>query len=141
MKKIVVGFDGSPVGRKALEWARDEGRQWDAEVVVVHAWEFTPLVVATDAPVDLPELKRASAATVARAVDEVWGDDAASVTQQVVEKIPAQAVLDAAEDGADLVVVGSRGLGGFKGLLLGSVSDKISHHCPCPVVIVRGPDH
>ena len=70
-----------------------------------------------------------------RQVREVFGEREARVERRVVEDLPASAVLDAAAD-ADLVVVGSRGRGGLKGMLLGSVSQKVVHHSPCPVVVI-----
>lgn len=139
IKRIVVGVDGSAGSRAALEWARDEAAQWGATVVAVQAWEFTPLVVATDAPIDLAELKRATVESLATTIDEVFGGTDVAVESSVVEDLPARAVLDATED-ADLVVVGSRGLGGVKSLLLGSVSQKILHHAHVPVVVVRPPE-
>lgn len=139
VRRIVVGVDGSSGSRAALEWARDEAVQWDAQVVAVQAWEFTPLIVATDAPIDLQELRRATEESLDNMVREVFGDEADRVEQRVVEELPAQAVLDAAAD-CDLVVVGSRGLGGVRSLLLGSVSQKVLHHAHCPVVVVRPPE-
>jgi nucleotide-binding universal stress UspA family protein len=64
--------------------------------------------------------------------------DGPTIERKLVQARPAEALLAEAE-GADLVVVGSRGLGGFSGLLLGSVSQQVAHHARCPVVIVRGP--
>jgi nucleotide-binding universal stress UspA family protein len=135
--RIVVGVDGSEGARRAAEWAAAEAERWDASVVVVQAWEFTPLVVATEAPIDLSKLRSDADAALATLVAEVFGGRASQVQARLVEELPANAVLDAvAETDADLVVVGSRGQGGLKGLLLGSVSQKIVHHAPCPVVVV-----
>ncbi len=136
INRIVVGVDGSAGSRAALEWARDEAGQWGATVVAVQAWEFTPLVVATDAPIDLGELKRATEESLETTVAQVFAGSEVSVESRVVEDLPARAVLDAADD-AELVVVGSRGLGGMKSLILGSVGQKILHHAHVPVVVVR----
>lgn len=85
----------------------------------------------------LPELQESADKLAAGLVDEVVGGDTSVTVEPVaVEAPPASALLDAAGD-ADLVVVGSRGLGGFKSLLLGSVSHQIVQHAPCPVVIHR----
>jgi nucleotide-binding universal stress UspA family protein len=135
VKRIVVGVDGSDGALAAMRWTADEAAQWDADVVAVQAWEFTPLVVATDAPIDLQQLRADTDAQLDRQVREIFGDREARVERRVVEDLPANAVLEAAAD-ADLVVVGSRGRGGLKGMLLGSVSQKVVHHSPCPVVVI-----
>lgn len=88
----------------------------------------------------LPELQEAAEKQVTGLVEEVVGGDTSVTVEPVaVEAPPTSALLDAAGD-ADLVVVGSRGLGGFKSLLLGSVSHQIVQHAPCPVVIHRAPE-
>jgi nucleotide-binding universal stress UspA family protein len=135
--RIVVGVDGSEGAHLAAEWAAAEAERWGASVLVVQAWEFTPLVVATEAPIDLQELRSSADEALATLVGEVFEGRGIEVTARIVEELPANAVLDAVKEiGADLVVVGSRGQGGLKGLLLGSVSQKIVHHAPCPVVVV-----
>lgn len=144
MQKIVVGIDGSDASKNALRWAVDEGRLRDARVVALHAWE-TPLPSPDATPV--PQLDLAALVTqtheaalelVTSVVEEVaGGDQSQSVTPVAVEGAAASALIEAARD-ADLLVVGSRGLGGFGALLLGSVSQECAHHAPCPVLIHRG---
>ncbi len=138
IRRIVVGVDGSAAAEAALVWARDEARRWGAEVLAVQAWEFTPLVVATDAPVDLEALRAGTHESLRRQVEAVFGADDPTVESRAVEDLPAQALLHAA-DGADLLVLGSRGLGGVKSFFLGSVSAKVLHDAPCPVVVVPDP--
>lgn len=135
VKRIVVGVDGSDGALAAMRWTAAEAAQWDADVVAVQAWEFTPLVVATDAPIDLQQLRADTDTQLDRQVREIFGDRESRVERRVVEDLPASAVLEAAAD-ADLVVVGSRGRGGLKGMLLGSVSQKVVHHSPCPIVVI-----
>jgi nucleotide-binding universal stress UspA family protein len=148
MGKIVVGVDGSPGSVAALAWAVAEGRLRGASVHAVHAWEL-PLApgeagsyVAVGEPSsehDLEAVGRTLEATADEALREsVRGVDTTGVElrSESVEGRPADALLGAAED-ADLLVVGSRGRGGFKGLVLGSVSQRVAHHARCPVVIVR----
>jgi nucleotide-binding universal stress UspA family protein len=136
--RIVVGFDGSKPARRALEWAAAEARLRDAVLRVVYAWMIVPiavpeLVIAED----VDELQRSAEAYLADAVAGLLpADDGVEVELVVVNARPAEALLEAAKD-ADLLVVGSRGLGGFAGLLLGSISSQCAHHAPCPVVIVR----
>jgi nucleotide-binding universal stress UspA family protein len=137
MKRIVIGVDGSPGAAAALDWGLSEARLRDASVDVVHAYH---------SPVsgELPpggEVSDEMAAAATGVVDEALATvDASGVdVRRRVEHGPAAAVLVAAASGADLLVLGSRGRGGFAGLLLGSVSQQCTHHAPCPVVIVRSP--
>ena len=138
VNRIVVGVDGSEGSLAAMRWTAAEADRWDADVVAVQAWEFTPLVVATDAPIDLEQLRAQTDIQLDEQVREIFGDREGRVERRVVEDLPATAVLEAAVD-ADLVVVGSRGRGGFAGLLLGSVSSHVAHHAGCPVVVVPNP--
>lgn len=140
VQRIVVGMDGSEGSLAALRWAATEAERWDASVLAVQAWEFTPLIVATEAPIDLAQIRLDTEEYLDRQVSEVVADSGVTVEQQVVEELPARAILDAAEEaGADLIVVGTRGRGGLKGLLLGSVSQKVLTHATCPVVVVPLP--
>jgi len=141
--KIVVGVDGSEESKAALRWALEEARLRQAELLCVHAWLYPSVVDPTglSAPLavnmfeglrddagELLELMIAEVATEA--------DTDVKISRSVVEGPAASALLGAAQD-ADLLVVGSRGRGGFSGLLLGSVSQQCAHHAICPVVIVR----
>ncbi len=138
--RIVVGVDGSDFAVGALAWALDEARLRNATLTIVHAWQYLPMVaepLAAVPPIPFAELednaKRIVAETIEKATD---GQEPGVVLDiRVVEGPPAPALLGAAE-GATLLVVGSRGRGGFAGLLLGSVSQQITHHAPCPVVIL-----
>ena len=141
MRKIVVGVDGSDASKGALRWAVDEGRAHGAEVVALCAYEAP--VVAPDLspahPVDLmaavTEFHDAALQIATLAINEVVGGDSSStVLPAAVEDPPAKALIDAAAE-ADLLVVGSRGLGGVASVLLGSVSQECAAHAPCPVLI------
>lgn len=137
---IVVGVDGSPSSRQALRWAAREAALRDAEVRVVTAWTIPWSVYSSIAvPDDLgKDLETAATEQAADMIAEL-GPDAEGVQVRTVvrEGDPAHVLLHEAE-GAELLVVGSRGLGGFRDLLLGSVSQQCAHHAPCPVVILRG---
>jgi len=143
MQRIVVGIDGSQGARRALEWAVAEAKLRDAHLVIIHAW-LEPAAVAVGSVITAggvePEVfEDAAWRIVTNLLAEV---DTSGLPQgmesHVVAGGPARALLDGAKD-ADLVVVGSRGLGGFSGLLLGSVSQQVAHHATCPVVII--PSH
>jgi nucleotide-binding universal stress UspA family protein len=148
MGRVVVGVDGSPGAIAALRFAVDEARLRGATLQVVHAseapeWSGTPggyVVVGEPASShDLAGIEESYAEAATQALEsQIAGVDTSGVEVAVdaVSGDPARALLDAAE-GADLLVVGSRGRGGFRGLVLGSTSQKVAHHAPCPVVIVR----
>lgn len=138
--KVVAAVDGSDGSRAALRWAAREAAAHGAHLVAVEAWEFSPLIFAADVPVQVDELR----ATVERhlhevVVDELGEEPVVPVEERVVEDAPVPALLGLV-DPHDVVVIGSRGHGGFRGLLLGSVSQQVAHHAPCPVVIVRPPE-
>jgi nucleotide-binding universal stress UspA family protein len=137
---IVVGVDGSDPSNAALRWALTEGKVRDATVEVVHAWQ----VPATFHPVLSGGFRYdtdAARADASRLVDDIVDQAIAAtgavdvtVERTVVGGGAASSLLDAAE-GADLVVIGRRGIGGFTRLLLGSVSENVARHVPCPVVV------
>ena len=137
MQRIVVGVDGSENSFEALRWAVAEGERRDAAIEAISAWHY-PTVGVEFAPVADPQTFEGTATEALRtAVEKVCPDEASRrrVRASVVQDSPARALVEAAE-GADLLVVGSRGRGGFTGLLLGSVSAQCVHHAPCPVVVV-----
>lgn len=135
MNRIVVGVDESGGGRAALEWAVAEARQWGATLEVVLAWSY----LVQPSSEFRPDFDATAAEELLGRLLADLDTDGVEIVRQVVNELPAQAVI-AAADGADLVVVGARGLGGFTGLLLGSVSQQVVTHAPCPVVVVRRPD-
>ena len=146
MNEIVVGVDGSEESRAALVWAVEEGRLRRAPVLAIHAWEV-PMVPAPTGLVppsvevvgDLTELREDAASLVETMVREIAGDAAdVEIRPLTVEDKPVRALLDAAErNDAQMIVVGSRGHGGFVSLLIGSTSDQVARHATCPVVIHR----
>ncbi len=137
--KIVVGVDGSDGSDHALRWAVDEGRRHHARVEAVHAWHYpylpTPPLVTPPAS-DADKFLRAARVVLDAAVDAVDSEGLpAPVERTLLWEDPTGALLGASK-GADLLVVGTRGRGGFMGVLLGSVSQELSQYASCPVVIV-----
>ena len=137
--RIVVGIDGSETSRAALDWAYDEAVRWDGHLDVVHAWSY-PYAYGVEGAVVVPPQALADDATKL-AQDEVTAlrsrkGAAVPITIVVEEGGGAHCLIDRAKD-ADLLVVGSRGHGGFVSLLVGSTADQVVHHAPCPVVVVR----
>jgi nucleotide-binding universal stress UspA family protein len=139
MGKIVVGVDGSEQSRAALAWALEEAALRQDELVVVHAWAFPYVGTRTVVSEPWDDLKLEATKLLDDMLAQVRATTATEVTihPKLVEEAPAKALLDEGKD-ADLLVVGSRGRGGFSSLLLGSVSQQVTHHAPCPVVVIRG---
>lgn len=141
--RIVVGVDGSPASRAALRWAVDEARRRAATVEAVAAWHV-PMANLTPSLGEFTAVQFEQSADkhLRQVLDEEGLLDATepTVVEVTVEGAPALALCEAAE-GADLLVVGSRGLGAFKGMVLGSVSLHCVSHAPCDVVVVRHPRH
>ena len=141
MGTIVIGVDGSPASKQALDWALAEARLRGSGVRVVQVWSL-PIGFYGDAfaPFALGgETIEVYAKNAQDRLDDVLGaadTHGVEVERSVVQGPAAETLIEAA-DGAELLVVGSRGHGGFSGLLLGSVSQQCAHHAPCPVVIVR----
>ena len=142
MKKIVVGVDGSDGSIAALRWASEEATLRQAALEVVAVWQY-PMMTTIPAFGTLPEVADISEhteQTLKATLDrcEVESTPEVPVTIAVAEGTAVGALLAAAAD-ADLLVVGSRGHGGFAGLLLGSVSHQLTMHATCPVVVVHAP--
>jgi nucleotide-binding universal stress UspA family protein len=137
--RIVAGVDGSDSSKAALAWAVGQAALTGAEVDAVCAWQI-PAAYGYGYAMTLaiPDLEKAAASELNQAIATV-ADKAPDVEIRplVVQDNPAQALLDCAK-GADLLVVGNRGHGGFTGALLGSVGQHCAQHAECPVVIIRG---
>jgi nucleotide-binding universal stress UspA family protein len=145
MSGITVGIDGSSHSQLALEWAMREAavRRQPLTVVTVEqvaASGWHGMVVFPADEHFLAEARTAAQDLIAKATAELGEATPPSVTLRAVFGLPAEKLIEASED-ADLVVVGSRGSGGFTRLLLGSVSAQVAHHAHCPVVIVPGERH
>ena len=136
MEGIIVGVDESDSARAALRWAVDDATHTDQPVTAVMAWGYIDQHhLEPSAPFD-PHYSSAIAAKVLDdLVDRAVGDDA-DVARLVVCDLPARALLETAA-GATLLVVGARGMGGFRGLLLGSVSRQVLHGAHCPIAVIR----
>jgi nucleotide-binding universal stress UspA family protein len=143
MSVIAVGVDHSAGAKEALRFALEEAQLRRATLRAVHAWQFG-FIGATGMEGALPavggelhEFRNAAAAVLDATLREAIPDlGEVEVDRRVVEGAPAAVLVEESRD-ADLLVVGSRGHGGFAQLLLGSVSQQCAHHAECPVIIVR----
>ncbi len=141
MSRVVVGVDDSPGARAALVWALDEAERRDARVEAIHAY-FVPSQWIDSAVIELHRwigvVAEAALQELDRVVSSCPSSPELSVERRAIEGDPAAVLLEAARD-ADMLVVGTRGRGGFAGLVLGSVSHRCAQHAPCPVVVVPSP--
>ena len=142
--RVIVGVDGSETARKAVRWAAREAKLRGMKLELVSAWEipiysyvyrygFGPAISEEM----MKSLTERAEGHLAEALDEARAEAREVQIETIaVEGQPAKVLVEVAK-GADLLVVGSRGLGGFRELLLGSVSQQCAQHATCPVVIVR----
>jgi nucleotide-binding universal stress UspA family protein len=139
MARIVVGVDGSSEGERALHWAIDQARLRDAELELVQAAPPAGLMDAMTSMSSRQELEESAEHLLNQVLEEVVlprVDTQDLVVHRTVKSGPAAEVLCEAARGAELLVVGARGQGGFRGMLLGSVATQVVQHAPCPVVVV-----
>lgn len=140
MDTIAAGVDGSDDALAAVRVAATEARLRGARLRLVGAWQIPPSVYSGAILWPIDELRTALEGDARSAVDAAAADidtEGLEIETVVREGAPAQVLVDQSKD-ATMLVVGSRGRGGFSGLLLGSVSSHCAHHAHCPVVIVRG---
>ncbi len=136
--RIVVGVDGSESSKSALRWAARLLPVFNGEIEAVIAWEYPSsygwgIALPSDWRPDLDAAKALEAA-----VDDAFGNQRPPGLKCTVCEGRASYVLLEASEGADLLIVGSRGHGGFAGLLLGSVSTACTEHAKCPVLVAHG---
>jgi nucleotide-binding universal stress UspA family protein len=135
--RIVVGVDGSAPSERALRWAASLAAAFGARLELVTAWDVPASYGFASVPPDWDP-----AGDMRKVLDEtvraVFGDQPPAGLQRQVREGGAAKVLIEASQGAIMVVVGSRGHGGFAGLLLGSVSANVAEHASCPVLVIHG---
>jgi nucleotide-binding universal stress UspA family protein len=135
--RVVVGVDGSEPSKSALRWAARFAALSGASIDAVVAWQ-PPVSYGGSYPPPEWRPDEDAEATLTSTVDEVFGDQRPADLRLIVEEGNAAAVLLDHSNGAELLVTGSRGHGGFAGLLLGSVSSHCAEHATCPVLVVHG---
>jgi nucleotide-binding universal stress UspA family protein len=139
-KTIVVGVDGSAGSRKALNWAAAEAADHGAELVVLNVWEHTLMPPAGSVSVSehyVPDPSHRTADDLVQVIKEELGEQPPVLVQpRVKQGTPAKVLIEESTN-ADLLVVGTRGHGGFAGLVLGSVSQHVAAYAQCAVTVVR----
>jgi nucleotide-binding universal stress UspA family protein len=140
-KRIVVGVDGSEHSQRALRWASEEASKHSADLLAVSVWTPPPPTIAPPfgsfpwgADANREEHAKAMLERAVRAVFRA--DPPGHLQTDITEGNAAKVLIELARE-ADLLVVGSRGHGGFTGMLLGSLSQHVAAHAACSVIIVR----
>jgi nucleotide-binding universal stress UspA family protein len=139
-KTVLVGVDGSDSSHTALAWAAAEAADHGAELVVLNVWEHTLLPPAGSVSVSehyVPDPSQRTAEDLRGEITQVLGGEPPVVVQPRLKQGNPAKVLIEESAGADLLVVGTRGHGGFRGLVLGSVSQHVAAYARCPVTVVR----
>jgi len=144
MPGIIVGVDGSGHSQRALEWAMNEAaiRHVPLTVLTVHpsiVGYFGGVVTSAEDLALTEEVKAAVKAEADKVLTELSGPHPESVTVKAVHSFPVEELINASKE-AELIVLGSRGAGGFTRLMLGSTADQVARHAHCPVTIVP-PEH
>ena len=140
MSKIIVGVDGSGHSQRALEWAMKEAAIRHEPLTVLTVNEtirgyYTRVVVLPDDPIRTKEAQKAAQAEAEQVLAGLDGPHPESVTVKAVTGFPVEELVSAGRD-AEMIVLGSRGAGGFSKLLMGSTASQVVQHAHCPVVIV-----
>jgi nucleotide-binding universal stress UspA family protein len=139
-KTVLVGVDGSRGSRKALTWAAAEAADHGADLVVLKVWEHAllpPLGSGTVPTGDISDPGQGAADDLLEVIKEELGDDPpVRAIPRVKQGKPAEVLIEESA-AVDLLVVGTRGHGGFAGLMLGSVSQHVTAYAQCPVTVVR----
>jgi nucleotide-binding universal stress UspA family protein len=136
--RVVVGIDGSATSDAALEWAHDAAQRAGATLRIVHSWTYPYDVVQLGGDDPRVALRESAQRELDDAVQRALALGGVEVEAVLVEDGAAHALLGAADE-ADLLVLGSHGRGGLRSLLLGSVSQTVVQHTPCPVAVIRPP--
>lgn len=137
---VVVGYDGSEAALGAVRWAIDDARRRGATLHVVRAWTLPQAIAQVEHPYgsvpSLGEIEQALRESTSREIGELPATGV-DVDVHICHGHTTRVLMQAAS-GADLLVVASRGRGGFTGLLLGSTAEQLVRHSPCTVAVVRG---
>jgi nucleotide-binding universal stress UspA family protein len=135
---IMVAVDGSEQSMLALDHARAIAECFRSKLILVHAFPHTSDLRDSIEYNNLVALRIKKGEEIIETARKLLGQTSIEVDEELLEGPAAEAILSAAATrNADLIVMGSRGMGSLKGIVFGSVSTKISHYAPCPVMVVR----
>lgn len=137
-KRIVVAIDGSKHSYRTLEYAKQLAEQPDVVIWLVHAFPHTSDLLGYDEYEKLVAQREGRGQKILDEARRILGETEGEVWEELLEGPPAEAIINVAEARqADVVIIGSRGHSSLTNMLVGSVSHKVLHHAPCPVMLVR----
>ena len=137
-KEIIVAVDGSDHSYKALEYAKGLAEQYGATLRLVHAFPHTSDLLGYDEYENLVARRESAGQLIIDKAQQMLDETKYPIKDELIEGPAAEAIISVAEvRRADLIVMGTHGRSALRGLLLGSVSQKVIHHAHCPVMVVR----
>jgi nucleotide-binding universal stress UspA family protein len=135
---IVVALDGSEHSLKALDYARELAEKHDSKLILLHAFHSTSDLRGSEGFNQMVGRRKQKGEVIIKDACRRLGQISFEVEEDLLEGPATEAILSVVEArNADLVVMGTRGMGSLKGLLFGSVSSKVTHYAPCSVLVVR----
>ena len=140
---ILVAVDGSPFAEKALKCAVDLTKKYGAKLIILHTvlrrfYAVTPSEAGVLATTVFVKEMEAEGQEIIKKAEDYAKSEGVNYVSRLVQGVPADEIVKSATvEGADLIVIGRRGLTEVRAFLLGSVSDKVSHHAKCPILIVK----
>jgi len=138
IKLIIAALDGSEHSLKALDYAGELARKHDSVLILLHAYHPTSDLRGGEGFDQMVSKRKLAGEKIISEARHRIERAPFEVREDLLEGPAAEAIVSAAKvHNADLVVMGTRGMGSFKGLLFGSVSTKVTHYAPCPVLVVR----
>ena len=137
-KNIVLAVDGSEYSNRAIEYARSLSEHYEANLWLIHVFSHTSDLLGYQDFEKLYAKRKSTGQTVLDDAQKILGPTTVKVYKELIEGSEAEAILMVAEkQQADLIVIGTRGFGAVKGLLVGSVSRKVIHLSTCPVMVIH----
>lgn len=137
-KRIIAAVDGSEHSHRALQYARGLAECFGADLYLVHVFPHTSDLLGYEEYEKLVARRESTGQEILQAARQSLGENSVTMHEELLEGPEAEAILAVAETRqADLIVMGTRGLSSIQGLLIGSVSHKVTRHAHCPVMVVH----
>ena len=138
IKNILLAIDGSEYSNNALSYASNMAQTYRATLWLVHVFPHTSDFLGYDDYEKLYAKRKCAGQLILDAATEMIGESAFEIQAELLEGLEAESILNFAKSSqADIIVMGTRGMGTLKGMLLGSVSRKVIHYATCPVMVVH----